>query len=182
MGIGDESTVLDSERFLHQESRSGCEDESRVPHNTLSAETHHVRIFYPFHPLHGLNLQVVRKPKRGDGAVSIRDPAGKRLKIPVWMLTPEASHVQIVEQPLLSKEALVSLTCLIAPVLDITNHNLPQTVVDGCKGGQCGAATTSGSDDTEGTRERADRSTNRTDRFDGAHSGRGFSNRRRRNR
>src|SRR5262249_4661065 len=151
-------------------------------HNTLSTETHHVRIFYPFHPLHGLNLQVVRKPKRGDGAVSIRDPAGKRLKIPVWMITPDASHVQIVEQPLLSKEALLSLTSLIAPVMDITNHNLPQTIVDGWRGGQCGAATTSGSDDTEGTRDRAGRTTNRTDRSDGAHPGHGFSSRRRKNR
>jgi hypothetical protein len=176
------SNACGLEKGHHRARHNECEGAGNHAHNTLSAETHHVRIFYPFHPLHGLNLQVVRKPKRGDGAVSIRDPAGKRLKIPVWMLTPEASHVQIVEQPLLSKEALVSLTCLIAPVLDITNHNLPQTVVDGCKGGQCGAATTSGSDDTEGTRERADRSTNRTDRSDGAHSGRGFSNRRRRNR
>jgi len=98
------------------------------------------------------------------------------------MLTPDAAHVQIVEQPLLSKEALLSLTSLIAPLLDVTNHNLPQTVVDGCKGGQRGATTTSGSDDTEGMRARAGRSTNRTDRSDGAHPGRGFSSRRGKNR
>jgi hypothetical protein len=140
-----------------------------------------VRVFYPFHPLHGLSLQVIRKSQRGDGAVSIRDPAGKRLKIPVWMLSPDASHVQIVAQPLLSKEALLSLTSLIAPVLDITNHNLLRTVVDGCKGGPRGAATTSGSD-VEGMRERGGRSTNRGDHADGAHSGRGVSSRRRKNR
>jgi hypothetical protein len=164
------------------EPRSGCEDESNHAQNTLSAETQDVRIFYPFHPLCGLRLQVIRKPKRGDGAVSIRDPSGKRLKVPVWMLTPHASHVRIVEQPLLSKEALLSLTSLIAPVLDITNHNLPQTVVDGCKGGQRGPTATSGSDDIEGTRERAGRSTSRTDRSDGARPGRGFPRRRRKNR
>jgi hypothetical protein len=89
--------------------------------------------------------------------------------------------VRIVEQPLLSKEALLSLTSLIAPLLDITNHNLSQTVVDGRKGGQRGATTTSGSNDAKGMRERAGRSPNRGDRSDGAHSGRGFSSRRRKN-
>jgi hypothetical protein len=43
--------------------------------------------------------------------------------------------VQIVAQPLLSKEALLSLTSLIAPLLDTEPHTLPQMVVDGCKGG-----------------------------------------------
>jgi hypothetical protein len=95
------------------------------------------------------------------------------------MLTPDSSDVQIAEQPVLSKEALLSLASLIAPLLDITNHNLAQTVVDGCKGGQRGATTTSGSDDAKGMRERVGRSTNRTDRSDGPHSGRGLSSRRR---
>ena len=46
-------------------------DEGIRAHNTLSAETTHVQVFYPFHPLQGVLLQIVRKPKRGDGAVSI---------------------------------------------------------------------------------------------------------------
>jgi hypothetical protein len=162
--------------------RSEHGDERQDSHNTLSAETHHVRIFYPFHPLYGFSLEAIRKPKSGDGAVSVTEPSGKRLKIPVWMLTPDASHVQIVEEPHLSSEALLSLTSLIAPMLDITNRNLPQTVVDGCKGGQRGATTTSGLDHAEGMRDRAGRSTDRTDRSDGAHSGRGLSRRRRKNR
>ncbi len=114
--------------------------------------------------------------------MSIKEPTGKRLKIPVWMFTPDASHVQIVDEPHLSREALLGLTSLIAPMLDITNHNLSQTVVDGCKGGQRGATATSGSDDGEGMREHAGRSTNRTERSEGAHSGRGLSRRRRKNR
>jgi len=73
------------------ERHNGCEGDGNHAHNTLSAETQRVRIFYPFHPLHGLNLQVIRKGKRGDGAVCVRDPAGKRLKIPAWMLTPDSS-------------------------------------------------------------------------------------------
>src|ERR1039457_7382310 len=62
-------------------------------HNTLSAETTHVQVFYPFHPLHGGILQIVRRPKRGDGAVSIIDPTGRRLKSPVWMLLPECARL-----------------------------------------------------------------------------------------
>ena len=69
-------------------------DEGIHAHNTLSAETTHVQVFYPFHPLHGATLQVVRRPKRGDGAVSVIDPTGKRLKIPVWMLLPECAEIK----------------------------------------------------------------------------------------
>jgi hypothetical protein len=175
------SNACGREPTLRMERHNGCAGESNDIHNTPCTVTQRVQVFYPFHPLHGFSLQVIRKSKRGDGAVSIRDPAGKRLKIPIWMLAPDASHVQIVDQPLLSKEALLSLTSLIAPVLDMANHNLSQTVVDGCKGGPRGAATTSGSDDVEGMRERAGRSTNRGDPADGAHSGRGVSSRRRKN-
>src|SRR5213082_806400 len=60
-------------------------------HNTLFAESNEVQVFYPFHPLHGSTLQIVRRPKRGDGAVCVMDPAGRRLKIPVWMLLPECA-------------------------------------------------------------------------------------------
>ena len=56
--------------------RSGHADDAIRAHNTLSAENTHVQVYYPFHPLHGAILQVVRRPKRGDGAVSVMDPTG----------------------------------------------------------------------------------------------------------
>src|SRR4030095_2926625 len=132
------------------ERHSGYGDESNPAHNTLSVGTQHVRIFYPFHPLCGLSLQVIRKPRRGDGTVTVVDPAGRRLKIPTWMLLPDSADVHIVEQPLLNEEALLSLTTLLATLLDFkdsVNDNLSQTVVDGRKGGQRGAITTSGPND-----------------------------------
>ena len=64
-------------------------------HNTLSAENTEVQVFYPFHPLHGATLQMVRRSKRGDGAVSVTDPTGKRLKIPVWMLLPDCTQIKV---------------------------------------------------------------------------------------
>ena len=46
--------------------------------------------------------------------MSVIDRAGKRLKIPVWMLSPEASSIGISERIHLSKEALLSLASLLS--------------------------------------------------------------------
>src|SRR5215831_796140 len=87
-------------------------------HNTLSADNTDVQVFYPFHPLHGVTLRILRRPKRGDGAVCVTDPAGRRLKIPIWMLLPECAEITISQRPHLSKQALLSLASLIASQLD----------------------------------------------------------------
>ena len=92
-------------------------DDGTHPHNTLSAANTAVQVFYPFHPLHGATLQILRRPKRGDGAVCVMDPAGRRLKIPVWMLLPECAGIRISRRPHLGKEALLSLASLIASQL-----------------------------------------------------------------
>lgn len=149
-------------------------------HNTLSADSSDVQVFYPFHPLHGATLQILRRPKRGDGAVCVIDPACRRLKIPVWMLSQDYADVKITERPHLSKEALLSLASLIASQLDCKDHihdNLQQTVVDGCKGGRRGATTASGPDDPKGVRRRANgrSDTRRSDRSHGPRSGSGLS-------
>jgi hypothetical protein len=99
------------------------------------------------------------------------------------MLLPDSADVQIVEQPLLNEEALLGLTRLLATLLDFkdsVNDNLPQTVVNGRKGGQRGAATTSRPEGA-GMRNRVDRGkrTNRTDRSHGPGSGGGLSSGRR---
>jgi hypothetical protein len=46
--------------------------------------------------------------------VSVIDRAGKRLKIPAWMLSPEAGSIAISERIHLSKEALLSLASLLS--------------------------------------------------------------------
>jgi hypothetical protein len=160
-------------------------DGSRA-HNTLSPETTHVQVFYPFHPLLGATLQIVRKPKRGDGAVSIIEPTGRRLKIPVWMLLPECAEIRIAERPRLSREALLSLTSLLPTRHNPKAHgrdNLLQTAIDGCEGGRCGATKTSGPDDPKAKRSRADgrKGTRRSDRSHGPNSGGGVSSGRRKN-
>src|SRR5260370_1157010 len=93
------SSMCDPQPPRRPERRSGYVDGSIRAHNTLSPETTHVQVFYPFHPLHGATLQILRRPKRGDGAVSIIDPTGRRLKIPVWMLLPACAEIKITERP-----------------------------------------------------------------------------------
>jgi len=53
----------------HPAQRSGHADAGTHAHNTLSADIQDVHVFYPFHPLHGATLHILRRPKRGDGAV-----------------------------------------------------------------------------------------------------------------
>ena len=121
-------------------------------HNTLSPDKTDVQVFYPFHPLHGATLQILRRPKRGDGAVCVMDPGGRRLKIPVWMLSRECAEIMISERPHLGKEALLSLASLIASQPDskgCVHDDLLQTPVSGCEGGHRGATPTSGPDDSK---------------------------------
>ena len=170
-------------RCRRRERENECGDGDTHVHNTLSPDNTDVQVFYPFHPLHGATLQILRKPKRGDGAVSVIDQAGKRLKIPVWMLSPDSSGIKISERVHLSKEALLSLTSLLAPGAseDRGHDNLLPTAVDGCKGGHRGATGTVGPDGPGRKQARARRcdSARRFGRSDGSHSGGGISGERR---
>jgi hypothetical protein len=121
-------------------------------HNTLSPDNTDVQVFYPFHPLHGATLRILRRPKRGDGAVCVVDPGGRRLKIPVWMLLRECAEIMISERPHLGKEALLSLASLIASQRDSkgrVHDDLLQTPVSECEGGHRGTTSTSGPDDSK---------------------------------
>jgi len=166
-----------------QEWRSVCGDADTRAHNTLSAESAKVQVFYPFHPLYGSTLQILRRPKRGDGAVSVIDRGGKRLKIPVWMLLPDCTVIKISEEVHLSRESLLSLMLLLSPHTpeDRDHDNLLPTAVDGCKGGHRGSAKTTGSDDPGRKRNRADEcdGARQSDRSDGSRSDGGISGGRR---
>ena len=160
--------------------RNECADVSTHAHNTLSADNTDVQVFYPFHPLHGVTLRIVRRPERGDGAVCVMDPAGRRLKIPIWMLLPECAEITISQRPHLGKQALLSLASLITSHLDSkdpVHANLRQTRVSGFEGGRRGATSTSGPDDPKAMRCRANgrSDTRRSDRSHGPRSSSGLS-------
>jgi hypothetical protein len=167
-------------RCLRPVRRNAHGGDGTHAHNTLSGNNTDVQVFYPFHPLHGTTLQILRRPERGDGAVCVIDSAGKRLKIPIWMLTSDCAEIKISEQPHLSKEALLSLAVLISSHLDSKGHvhdNLLETTVDGCKGGRRGATATSGLDDPKRKLGRVNGrdNTRRSDRSHGPHSDGGLS-------
>src|ERR1700681_4204906 len=148
-----QSNACHPARYRHPERCCAHEDDGTHAHNTLSVDNTDFQVFYPFHPLHGVTLRVLRRPERGDGGVCVVDPGGRRLKIPIWMLLPECAETTISQRPHLSKQALLSLASLITSQLDSkdpVHDNLRQTPVRRCEGGRHGATSTSGSDDPKG--------------------------------
>src|SRR5690349_23333215 len=113
MRSAERSTACGRAKDLRPVRRNAGVGGAIVTHNTLSADATHVQVFYPFHPLHGYRLRVIRRPKRSDGAVSVLDPVGRRLKIPTWMLSSSAANIKTTEPALLSREALLNLTSLL---------------------------------------------------------------------
>jgi hypothetical protein len=149
-----ESTAGDRAKDHRPGSRNVHADGDIVTHNTLSADVTHVEVFYPFHPLHGYRLRVLRKPKKSDGAVAVVDPIGKRLKIPVWMLSPVAGKAEINSKASLSRESLLSLVALLKSAGE-QNDNLLQTSTDKSKGDRHAAtATTKPGSNRRRTRNR----------------------------
>ena len=145
-------------------------------HSTLSAKATHVQVFYPFHPLHGSTLRVICRPRTGDGAVTVMDSSGGRLKIPVWMLSSAWADVEIQDKPHLNKDALLNLAWLLSGALtstDADHDNLQQIAVDRSNGGQGSATATSRPDDRKarGASARGCKGDTRTHRSDGQHSG-----------
>jgi hypothetical protein len=116
-------------------------DDDIVTHNTLSADVTHVEVFYPFHPLHGYRLRVLRRPKKNDGAVVVVDPIGKRVKIPTWMLSPGAS-IEIGPRAYLNRESLLGLLTLLKSIHNKNRDNLLPTAADASKGDRNAAAAT----------------------------------------
>jgi hypothetical protein len=126
-----------------------------VTHNTLSADVTHVEVFYPFHPLHGYRLRVLRRPEKNDGAVAVVDPVGKRLKIPTWMLSPAASSAKIGPRAFLNRESLLSLVTLLKSIHSENRDNLLSTSADASKGDRDAAtATVKPGSNRRGTRRR----------------------------
>ena len=54
-----------------------------------------VTVHYPFHPLHDRRLEVLAWPRQAHNAVTVKHPDGQSLKIPLWMLQPEAADVRL---------------------------------------------------------------------------------------
>ena len=73
-----------------------------------------VTVHYPFHPLVHHQLQVIRWPRLNSGATTVQHPDGNTIKIPIWMLQPEAAQFERQSRIELSGSALLSLVDLLA--------------------------------------------------------------------
>ncbi len=74
-------------------------------------------MYYPFHPLWGCELDVINKPKKEDGAVTVIAPDGASLKIPIWMVSPQAAQIELSEKAEISARSLLELVHLLEPYL-----------------------------------------------------------------
>jgi hypothetical protein len=97
------------------------------------------------------------------------------------MLSPGSVDIRISEQALLSKEAFLSLSTLLAAPRQRDHDNLQPIVVNASEGGHRGATRTDGPDDpaTNPSRAREPDRSGRSGRSDGALSSSGISRRRR---
>ena len=71
-----------------------------------------VRIFYPFHPHAGSDLQVISRSRRMDGTLTVRGGDALDLKVPCWMLLPAAGEVVQSDNPTVDIAALRALVML----------------------------------------------------------------------
>lgn len=77
-----------------------------------------VTVQYPFHPHCGTPLEVACAPRRAGAPITVVDPRGAPLKIPAWMLTPEASRFGVCERVTIDPRALLALADLIFEPVD----------------------------------------------------------------
>ncbi len=56
---------------------------------------------------------MVRKPRSRDGAITVIDPDGIHMKIPLWMVSPQAEQFKLSKQAEISTRSLLSLLDLL---------------------------------------------------------------------
>ena len=96
-------------------THNGDAGDDNYPHNTISLTT---TVYYPFHPLHGHELSVASRPRNPVLPVTVVDKDGTGLRIPAWMLAPEAAHYQLAEHATLDTQTLRALAALLMPLLN----------------------------------------------------------------
>ena len=78
----------------------------------MSSKPAAVTVYYPFHPLVNHTLEVITWPRKPAYAVTVKHPDGNAVKIPLWMLQPDAAHFHLSGQIELSNSAISALVDL----------------------------------------------------------------------
>ncbi len=89
----------------------------RAATNRYKTNSRTVTVYGPFHLLRGHELQVVGTPRNGNTAITVVAPTGRRLKIPLWIVSPAAAGYVMGEQATVNPQALLSAFELLLPVM-----------------------------------------------------------------
>ena len=84
-------------------------------HDTISLTA---TIYYPFHPMQGRELSVTNRSRNPELPVTVIDETGTGLRIPAWMVAPEAAHYHLAAQATLDVQTLRTLAALLIPLFD----------------------------------------------------------------
>jgi len=68
--------------------------------------------------MQGRELSVTSRSRNPELPVTVVDETGAGLRIPAWMVAPEAAHYQLAEQATLDVQTLRALAAILIPLLD----------------------------------------------------------------
>jgi hypothetical protein len=83
---------------------------STTNQNTISSG---IKIYYPFHPFYGLELEVIGKFQCKDDTVTVKAPDGSGKRVPIWITQPEAAYYRISKYPIINLKAILNLVELL---------------------------------------------------------------------
>ena len=68
--------------------------------------------------MQGRELRVTSRSRNPELPVTVVDETGTGLRLPAWMVAPEAAHYHLAEQATLDVQTLRALAALLIPLLD----------------------------------------------------------------
>ena len=68
--------------------------------------------------MQGRELRVTSRSRNPEFPVTVVDETGTGLRLPAWMVAPEAAHYHLAEQATLDVQTLRALAALLIPLLD----------------------------------------------------------------
>jgi hypothetical protein len=97
----------------HTWSGHVCAGATNTIQNTIGPS---ITVHYPFHPLHGKSFDVAYCSRSHAGTVTVFGPGEKRLRLPLWMVSPEAEQFRPGEEPAVAVTALLRVCELVSGV------------------------------------------------------------------
>ena len=108
-------TVCHQARCPRRAGHNADGGDNNYRHNTISLTA---TIYYPFHPMQGRELRVTSRSRNPELPVTVVDETGTGLRLPAWMVAPEAAHYHLADQATLDVQTLRALAALLIPLLD----------------------------------------------------------------